>query len=74
MSIPDKWIQILKEVKDENWNLGNIIYTLTNRRHNEKHISYVESHDQSIVGDKTLSMWLFNGVKKNFTIRKFMTT
>ena len=63
MSIPDKWIQLLKECKDEHWNMGNIVYTLTNRRYNEKHIGYAESHDQSIVGDKTISMWLFSKVK-----------
>ena len=62
MGVPDMWIKILKEVIDEQWNLGNIVYTLTNRRFNEKHISYVESHDQSIVGDKTISMWLFDEV------------
>ncbi len=62
MSIPDKWIQILKELKDEQWNMGNIVFTLTNRRYNEKHVGYCESHDQSIVGDKTLSMWLFGKV------------
>ena len=60
MSVPDKWIKLLKEVKDEEWNMGNIIYTLTNRRYNEKCVSYVESHDQAIVGDKTISMWLFD--------------
>lgn len=60
MSIPDKWIQLLKEVKDENWNMGNITFTLTNRRDREKCIAYVESHDQAIVGDKTQSMWLFD--------------
>lgn len=60
MSVPDKWIELLKEYKDEHWNMGNLCYTLTNRRHNEKHITYCESHDQSIVGDKTLSMWLFD--------------
>ena len=59
MSVPDKWIELLKECKDENWNMGNIIYNLTNRRYNEKHVTYAESHDQSIVGDKTISMWLF---------------
>jgi 1,4-alpha-glucan branching enzyme len=62
MSVPDKWIQLIKEDKDENWNIGNICFTLTNRRHNEKHISYAESHDQCIVGDKTLSQWLFDKV------------
>ena len=60
MSVCDKWIQLLKEYSDENWNMGNIVFTLTNRRYNEKHIGYCESHDQSIVGDKTISMWLFD--------------
>ena len=60
MSVPDKWIQMLKEVKDENWAMGNLIFTLTNRRWNEKCIAYVESHDQCIVGDKSLAMWLFD--------------
>ena len=60
MSVPDKWIELLKEVKDENWSMGNLVHTLTNRRWNEKCITYVESHDQSIVGDKTIAMWLFD--------------
>ena len=60
MSVCDKWIQLLKEYSDENWNMGNIVFTLTNRRYNEMHIGYCESHDQSIVGDKTISMWLFD--------------
>ncbi|TRY84666.1 hypothetical protein DNTS_000364 [Danionella cerebrum] len=46
MAIPDKWIQILKEFKDEDWNMGNIVFTMTNRRHGEKCIAYAESHDQ----------------------------
>ena len=46
MAIPDKWIQLLKEYKDEDWNIGNIIFTLTNRRWMEKTIAYAESHDQ----------------------------
>jgi 1,4-alpha-glucan branching enzyme len=60
MAVPDKWIQMLKEFKDEQWNMGNLCFTLTNRRHLEKHIGYSESHDQSIVGDKTIAMWLFD--------------
>ena len=60
MSVPDKWIQLLKEHTDETWNIGNICFTLTNRRYNEKHVGYSESHDQAIVGDKTISMWLFD--------------
>ena len=59
MSVPDKWIELLKEFKDEEWNMGNIVHTLTNRRRDEGHITYCESHDQAIVGDKTISMWVF---------------
>lgn len=40
------FIQLLKEYKDEDWNMGNIVYTLTNRRYLEKCIAYAESHDQ----------------------------
>jgi 1,4-alpha-glucan branching enzyme len=31
-----------------------------NRRHNEKHVGYAESHDQALVGDKTLAFWLMD--------------
>ena len=37
MSVCDKWIQLLKEYSDEDWNMGNILVTLTNRRYNEKY-------------------------------------
>jgi len=60
MGIPDRWIQLLKEVKDENWNMGNIVWTLTNRRYMEATIAYCESHDQSLVGDKTIAFWLMD--------------
>ncbi|XP_048349012.1 1,4-alpha-glucan-branching enzyme-like [Sphaerodactylus townsendi] len=60
MAIPDKWIQYLKEYKDEEWNMGNIVFTLTNRRHGEKYVTYSESHDQALVGDKTLAFWLMD--------------
>lgn len=54
MAVPDMWIKLLKEKKDEEWDLANICFTLTNRRHGEKCIAYCESHDQALVGDKTL--------------------
>ncbi|XP_073673467.1 1,4-alpha-glucan-branching enzyme [Garra rufa] len=60
MAIPDKWIQIIKEFKDEDWNMGNIVHTMTNRRYGEKCIAYAESHDQALVGDKTLAFWLMD--------------
>jgi len=55
MGVPDYWIKLLKEKKDEEWDLGNIYYTMLNRRHHEKHVGYAESHDQALVGDKTLA-------------------
>ncbi|KJK83366.1 1,4-alpha-glucan-branching enzyme [Metarhizium anisopliae BRIP 53293] len=58
MAVPDMWIKILKELKDEQWDIGNICFTLANRRHGEKTIAYCESHDQALVGDKTLMMHL----------------
>lgn len=60
MAIPDKWIEILKEKKDEDWSMGNIVHTLSNRRWKEKTVAYAESHDQALVGDKTLAFWLMD--------------
>jgi 1,4-alpha-glucan branching enzyme len=60
MAIPDKWIEILKKCQDEEWDIGNIIHTLTNRRWMEKTVAYCESHDQALVGDKTIAFWLMD--------------
>jgi 1,4-alpha-glucan branching enzyme len=54
MGVPDYWIKLVKEVFDENWDMGKIMYELTQHRPEEKIISYCESHDQALVGDKTL--------------------
>ena len=54
MGIPDYWIKMLKEKKDEDWHPTSIFWELTNRRADEKTVSYVESHDQALVGDKTV--------------------
>jgi 1,4-alpha-glucan branching enzyme len=54
MGTPDYWIKILKEKSDENWNVSQIYYELVRRRTDEKTISYAESHDQALVGDKTI--------------------
>ena len=53
MGIPDFWIKIIKEKKDDDWEAGHILWELTNRRSDEKMISS-ESHDQALVGDKTI--------------------
>lgn len=54
MGIPDFWIKTIKEKKDEDWHPTAIFWELTNRRADEKTISYAESHDQALVGDKTI--------------------
>jgi 1,4-alpha-glucan branching enzyme len=60
MGIPDYWIKLLKHQRDEDWNLDALWGTLTNRRYNEATIAYAESHDQALVGDKTLAFWLMD--------------
>lgn len=54
MGIPDFWFKLLDEVRDDDWNMEEMMRELTDRRGDEKSISYVECHDQSIVGGKTL--------------------
>ncbi len=60
MGIPDYWIKLLKHSPDEHWNVHEIYHTLTDRRPGEKTISYTESHDQALVGDKTLAFRLMD--------------
>ncbi len=54
MGIPDYWIKLIKEVPDEKWPVGKIFYELQLHRPEEKVINYAESHDQALVGDKTI--------------------
>ncbi|MBE7065494.1 MAG: 1,4-alpha-glucan-branching enzyme [Ruminococcaceae bacterium] len=54
MGIPDLWIKLIKETPDECWNMYHLWYELTGRRPGEKYIGYTESHDQALVGDKTI--------------------
>ncbi|KAJ2082182.1 alpha-1,4-glucan branching enzyme [Coemansia sp. RSA 988] len=60
MSVPDMWIKLLKETRDEDWDITHIAHQLTNRRYQERAITYCESHDQALVGDKTLAFWLMD--------------
>jgi len=68
MGIPDFWIKIIKEVKDENWQVGDLFYRLTDKRADEQVISYVESHDQALVGDQTVIFRLI-GAEMYFSMR-----
>ncbi|NQZ78777.1 MAG: 1,4-alpha-glucan-branching enzyme, partial [Ekhidna sp.] len=60
MGIPDYWIKILKHKRDEEWDIHEIWDVLSNRRFKEKTVAYAESHDQALVGDKTLAFWLMD--------------
>ncbi|HZL10998.1 MAG TPA: alpha amylase C-terminal domain-containing protein [Prolixibacteraceae bacterium] len=69
MGVPDFWIKTIKEVSDEKWDVGNIFHELTSKRLDEKVVSYAESHDQALVGDKTI---IFRLIDKEmyFSMRK----
>jgi 1,4-alpha-glucan branching enzyme len=54
MNIPDFWIKTIKELPDEQWKPSSIFWEVKNRRPDEYTISYCESHDQALVGDKTI--------------------
>lgn len=54
MGVADHWIKWIKERRDEDWSVGEIWWELTNKRLDERTISYAECHDQALVGDKTL--------------------
>jgi len=54
MGVADHWIKWVKEKTDEQWSMGEMWYELTNKRQDERTISYAECHDQALVGDKTL--------------------
>ncbi|MCX8238975.1 MAG: alpha amylase C-terminal domain-containing protein [Akkermansiaceae bacterium] len=70
MGIPDHWIKLLKHTPDEHWNLDEICQTLTNRRYGEKTIAYAESHDQALVGDKTLAFRLMDSAMYHHMARE----
>ncbi|MCR5043679.1 MAG: alpha amylase C-terminal domain-containing protein [Bacteroidaceae bacterium] len=76
MNIPDYWIKTIKELRDEDWKPSSMFWETTNRRQDEKTISYAESHDQALVGDKTIVFrlidadmyWHFRKGDENFMV------
>lgn len=66
MAIPDMWIKYLKEYSDDEWDIGLMVHTLTNRRWMEGTVAYAESHDQALVGDKSIAFWLMDAEMYNF--------
>ncbi|KAL7669540.1 hypothetical protein ACOME3_010192 [Neoechinorhynchus agilis] len=74
MALPDLWIKILKHTSDDDWDLDHICFTLTNRRRSEANIAYAESHDQALVGDKTISFHLMDAAMyTNMSVLSEMT-
>ena len=53
MGLPDMWIKAVKG-KDEFWDINKMWCDMCLRRPGENTIAYVESHDQALVGDKTM--------------------
>ena len=53
MGDPDFWFKLASKTSDQDWSMEGMFYELTNKRAEEKTVSYVESHDQALVGGKT---------------------
>ena len=60
MAIPDFWIRLLEDESDESWNIDEMWGVLTNRLPKVKTVAYAESHDQAMVGDKTIAFRLMD--------------
>ena len=60
MAIPDFWIKQLKEVPDEQWDIREMWSVMTDRLPEVKTVAYAESHDQALVGDKTIAFRLMD--------------
>jgi len=71
MGVPDIWIKMVKEIPDEDWDLGYLLHELTQHRAEERVVSYCESHDQALVGDKTLIFRLAD--KEMYTSMSLLT-
>ncbi len=53
MGLPDLWIKAVEQ-PDEAWNIYKMWCEMCLRRAGEGTVAYAESHDQALVGDKTL--------------------
>lgn len=58
MGLPDFWIKVLKDQPEEQWNMNEFFFTMTNHLPSTKTIAYAESHDQALVGDQTIAFRL----------------
>ncbi len=80
MGVPDFWIKMCKDTPDEAWDIAKMWHELTTRRPQEKNVGYAESHDQALVGDKTIMFrladkemyWAMNRASENLIIERAM--
>ena len=70
MAIPDFWIKMLKDTADEDWNIWEMWSVMTNRLPEVKTVAYAESHDQALVGDKTIAFRLLDKLMYDSMDRK----
>ncbi len=76
MGLPDYWIKTIKEKPFGHWDIGRLFYEMVSHRPGEKTIAYAESHDQALVGDKTLMFrladkemyWSMNKSSENMVV------
>ena len=71
MGVPDYWIRTLKGDSDDNRSMHGMWHELSTRRPGEKTIGYCESHDQALVGDKTIifrmaDAEMYTGMNKSY--------
>ena len=71
MGEPDYWIKLLKDTRDQDWQMHGLWHEMTTRRPQEKVIGYCESHDQALVGDKTIlfrmaDAEMYTGMNKDY--------
>ncbi len=71
MGLPDLWIKMIKEVPMEDWNVFLLWHELTGGRPGEDAICYAESHDQALVGDKTIMFRLADAEMYDGMVRTY---
>jgi len=69
MGVPECWFRLVRDVRDEDWSIGYLWHELTNRRADEQTVNYVESHDQALVGGKTLFFQLVDAAVYDSMLR-----
>lgn len=70
MALPDYWIKLLKEQRDEQWSMADLWKVMNDRLFDVKTVAYCESHDQAMVGDKTIAFRLMDKTMYNSMLKQ----